>query len=666
MHKIMLFLMLFGFAFKALVAADIVFFDPPLSPRIANYKIEVELDPVKKTLKASEELIWYNKTNVSTKELQFHLYMNGFKNTASTFMREGRMLQSKKKANEWGYIQVDTIRIVNGKDLTSLAEFIHPDDDNTQDETVMRIPLEKSIQPGEKIELKIVFNVKLPKISNRTGYSNNFFMVVQWFPKIGVFENGSWNCHQFHRNSEFFADFGVYDVAITLPKEFTVGGTGKQVDLMDVDDKTKKIVFHAEDVHDFAWTAMPDFKLHLDQYKNTQLQLYYLPWHSHQIDRHVESVKGALTFVEDWFGEYPYSTLSFLSPPVKGEGASGMEYPTLFTCGTAAFLPAGLRFTEMVTIHECTHNYWYGMVASNEFEEAWLDEGINSYTEVKIMEQLFGEEAALVDFLGIKISERAFQKLSYITLPSLDPIVKPAWKFAPGTYGMQSYARPALVLLTLENLLGEEQMKKVLHTYFQEWKFKHPKTQDFINVVNKVSGENWDWFFNQTLFTPEIVDYTITSVNYETIKTHQGYGFTLSIDPDSTQADSLKQLDTLKTDESDSIDTKKSAEKKQYRSRVMVQRKGGAIMPVDILVEFENGMKRVETWDGQAKWRRFEYVDSTYVVFAYVDPEQKLLIDIDINNNSYLVKPAKAGLNRFWSKIIFWVQNALMLVGTLG
>ncbi|MBN2088285.1 M1 family metallopeptidase [candidate division KSB1 bacterium] len=666
MRKIFFLLMLSIFAFKTLAADDVIFFDPPLSPRIANYKIDVELDPVKKTLNASEILRWHNKSTASTNELQFHLYMNAFKNTASTFMREGRMLQQKKKVEEWGYIQIDTIRIVNGADLSNLTEFIQPDDENSHDETVLRVPLEKSIKPGEEIQLKIVFKVKLPKVSQRTGFSNNFFLVAQWFPKIGVFENGVWNCHQFHRNSEFFADFGVYDVAITLPKEFTVGATGKQVDLVDVDAKTKKVVFHAEDVHDFAWTAMPDFKVHLDQYKSTKLQFYHLPWHAHQIDRHVESVKGALTFVEDWFGEYPYSTLSFLSPPVKGGGASGMEYPTFFTCGTAAFLPAGIRFTEMVTIHECTHNYWYGMVASNEFEEPWLDEGINSYTEIKIMDQLFGREASLIDFLGIKIGERAYQKMSYIALPSLDQIVRPAWKFAPGAYGMQSYARPALVLLTLENLLGEELMKKVLHTYFQEWKFKHPKTPDFINVVNKVTGENWDWFFNQTLFTPEIVDYTISAISYETIKIHQGYGFSLSIDADSVQADSLKELDTLATKMTDSTDNKKSEEKKQYRSRVMVQRKGGAIMPIDILVEFENGMKRVETWDGQAKWRRFEYVDSTYVVSAQVDPEQKLLIDVDINNNSYLLKPSKAGLNRFWSKIVFWVQNALLLVGTLG
>ncbi len=666
MYNKILLLMLYLFAFKTLAADDQIFFDPPLSPRIANYQIDVELDPVKKTLQASEILRWQNKSTNSTNELQFHLYLNAFKNTASTFMREGRWLLSKKKDEDWGYIQIDTIRVLNGPDLSPLTEFIHPDDENSQDETVMRVPLEKNIKPGEEIQLQIIFKVKLPKISNRTGFSNNFFLVAQWFPKVGVFENGVWNCHQFHRNSEFFADFGVYDVAITLPKELTVGATGKQVDLIDVDANLKKVVFHAEDVHDFAWTATPDFKVYSEQYKNTQLQLYYLPWHAHQIDRHVESVKGALTFVEEWFGEYPYSTLSFLSPPVNAGGAGGMEYPTFFTCGTAAFLPAGLRFTEMVTIHECTHNYWYGMVASNEFEEPWLDEGINSYTEVKIMEKLFGKEAALVDFLGLKISERAFQKTSYISQPSTDQIVKPAWKFAPGAYGMQSYARPALVLLTLENLLGEERMKKVLHTYFQQWKFKHPRTQDFINVVNSVSGENWDWFFRQTLFSPEIVDYAITSLNYETIKADQGYGFTLSIDPDSSQSDSLKKLDTLVTQKSDSTESKETREKKQYRSRVMVQRKGGVMIPVDVLIEFENGTKILEKWDGQAKWHRFEYNDSTYVVSAQVDPEQKLLIDININNNSYLLNPPGAGLNRIWSKLIFWVQNALMLVGTLG
>src|SRR3989339_739656 len=205
-------------------------FIEPLSPRIVTYAISVSLDPVEKMLTGKETLTWRNTSTDRVGELQFHLYLNAFKNTASTFMKEseGGHRGIRLAGGGWGWIDVTSMKTAEGEDLTPRIEFIHPDDNNEKDRTVIRVPLSKPVLPGQTIRLSIDFTAKLPRIFARTGYYQNYYMIGQWFPKIGVYEaagqryavKGQWNCHQFHANTEFYADYGVYDVDLTVPKEY--------------------------------------------------------------------------------------------------------------------------------------------------------------------------------------------------------------------------------------------------------------------------------------------------------------------------------------------------------------------------------------------------------------------------------------------------------------
>jgi len=190
--------------------------DKALSPRIANYDISVTLDTTEKTLTGKELLTWRNDSPDNIKELRFHLYLNAYKNTESTFLRGGRRF-GRLPDDElgWGWMDIVKIEDENGNDLTPGMEFIHPTDDNTKDQTVMRVPLRKAISPGETAEFNIDFISKLPRIIARTGFEGeHYYFVVQWFPKIGVYEEvgergakeGSWNCHQFIPTTEFYAD----------------------------------------------------------------------------------------------------------------------------------------------------------------------------------------------------------------------------------------------------------------------------------------------------------------------------------------------------------------------------------------------------------------------------------------------------------------------------
>ena len=292
-------------------------------------------------------------------------------------------------------------------DLTKQMKFISPDDGNADDKTVFEVKLPRPVAPGQDVQFKIKFKATFPEVIARTGYKRTFLLAGQWFPKVGVWWHGAWNCHQFHAPTEFFADFGTYDVNITLPKNYVIGATGVQTGDNDNGNGTKTVSFHAEDVHDFAWTADPNFKVVEDHFDGSvgTVRIRLLTYESHKSSwqRYLNITRGSMEKFDQWYGPYPYAQLTVVDPPHGAGEAGGMEYPTFITGGTSWYVPKGdLSEPETVTAHEFGHQYWYGMVATNEFENAWLDEGINSYSEVKVMDSLFGRNTSLLNLFGVQ------------------------------------------------------------------------------------------------------------------------------------------------------------------------------------------------------------------------------------------------------------------------
>ena len=213
---------------------------PAHATAVADYDIDVRLDAEAKTLEGRERILWRNPSNDSVSELWFHLYLNAFRNSESTFVREsgGQLRGDKMPADGWGWTDVTSLKLKDGKDLLPSLRFEHPDDDNDRDRTVARVVLPEPVAPGGSVTLDLAWKAKLPRVFARTGFVRDYFLVGQWFPKLGVYEPaglrgraaGGWNCHQFHANSEFYADFGHYRVAITLPARFVVGATGTRTE----------------------------------------------------------------------------------------------------------------------------------------------------------------------------------------------------------------------------------------------------------------------------------------------------------------------------------------------------------------------------------------------------------------------------------------------------
>jgi hypothetical protein len=650
-----------------LLHAQPALFHEPLSPRIANYTIDATLNDERKTLAGHEVLHWRNTSSDKLRELRLHLYLNAFKNNQSTFARESgnRLHRHWMSTDGWGWIDVTSLKTETGEDLTRSIEFIHPDDDNELDRTVIRIPLASPLMPNQSITLSLDFVAQLPHVLARTGYARDFFMVGQWFPKIGVYESagqryatvGSWNCHQFHANSEFYADFGVYNVNITLPRRYVVGASGVQFAEHDNANDTKTVSFHAEDVHDFAWTAFPRFEDLKDSWRHVAIHVLIQPEHSSQAQRYLTSVKAALDYFETHVGSYPYSTLTIVDPPFDGINAGGMEYPTLITVGTVWGMPKGLLMPEIVTVHEFGHQYWYGMSASNEFEEAWLDEGVNQYYETRIMASAYGEQTSFVNLFGLRVGDLEYSRAGYTGMsnPSLAASATPSWKFPAGSYGVLTYDKTATVLSTLERMIGTAAMDSVMKTFFHRWRFRHPCGKDFVATFNELVpkihgrtfGSSMDWFFDQTLFGTATCDYELSAIRNEVIP--QILGVTDSAGHRETRHSTVLERDAI-----------------TYRSTVGVTRHGDLRLPVDVLVGFENGNKVHEIWDGEGSYKELSYVSSSRIIWAKIDPERKILLDTDLNNNSRTVASTALPLWKYAAKILFWIQNLIQTVGIIG
>ena len=610
---------------------------PGESPRNANYTLAATLDPQAGTITGTGLLTWRNVSARAATSLQFHLYWNAWRDPASTWLREQSLGRNAALARrpeaDRGRIDLTTLALITPgqkHDLLARARFIAPDDGNADDKTVLEVTLDRAVAAGETIQLDLGWTAKVPRPYARTGRIGNYFFIAHWFPKIGVLEDDGWNTHQFHAATEFFSDFGVYDVSLTVPTGWTVGATGREQ--WKSDDVTTGTTTHRylqADVHDFAWTTSPDFVERRDRFEEpglpaVEMRLLLQPEHVEQADRHFRATRTALKYYGTWFGPYPYSQITIVDPVTivnpawQGESTGGMEYPTLFTAGTRWFASWIGTQPESVTVHEAGHQFWYGVVATNEFEHAWMDEGLNTYSTARALAEGYAPQ-----FFAI---ERYFGGLgfwAYTDVPwsrdidgnrlnafrpvaSFDDQSTPTWRYWPGSASAMSYNKTALWLATLERMLGWPAMQKMLATHYARGTFRHPTPDEFFAIANEVSGRDLTWFFDAVHRSSATFDYAVAQV---------GSGLISAATPPEKRPDPI------------------------FETTVVVRRLGDGIFPVPVRVRFEDGTEVVEPWDGRERWRAFTYRKTARVATVDVDPERVLLLDLNYTNNSWTARP---------------------------
>jgi len=596
-----------------------------ISPRIANYKIEVKLDVDKKILQGEQKIIWQNISTDTIKELRFHLYYNAFKSDQTTFLR-ARREDDFLSSSEHGWTEVISLIDSDQVQLAGNSFFDPVDDGNAKDQTVLVVPLASPILPLGLGEFDMKWNAKIPKIMPRTGYNKDFYFFAQWFPKLGVYEpagmryatQGGWNCHQYHSSGEYYSDFGNYDVSMTVPKDFVVASSGELISRTDLGEQTIWN-FRLEDVIDFTWSCSPHFVLEQRIHNGVKLKYYSYPYKTHFADRYFNTLIFTMDYLNAHLDIYPYSTLSIVDAPLHGIFCGGMEYPTLISSFSFCFLPKGVRVAETLIAHEYIHQYFMQLIATNETEEPWMDEGMTTYYEGRIMDALFEGNSATIDVMGYEVGNAEYNRTEFFGSKNIKIAAntRRSWEFQDGGYGMISYNKTAVWLKTLEGILGTPKMDEIMKEYFLRWKFKHPCKNDFVDVVNEVSGQNMHWYFDQVLEDVLVCDYAVDN------------------------------LWSYKIEDSD-----------LFKSNVILHRLGEMKLPVEVLLVFEDGTEKLEQWDGRSNSFRMEFKEPSKLISAEIDPEQKIYIDKNFINNSYSVKKS-GSIKQFFNRFLMNTQQAL-------
>jgi hypothetical protein len=659
-----------------------------LSDRVVAYSIDAELDPVRHTLRGKQRLTWRNRSAQPVCSVYVHLYLNGFEGPGSTFMTEQRASEQGFRSNvatkdgEYGYIRLD--KVAQGGQPATWT-LVQPDNGPKTDRSVVRIDLPQPVAPGASTTLDIDFFDQLPRVVARTGYYGSFHLVGQWFPKIGVLElpgeRGAtaprWNAHEFHLHSEFYADYGSYDVRITVPKDYTVGATGQLTGApVERGGKvTHRYVQH--DVHDFAWTADKRYARPLVKTWNgplgpVEVKVLYTPEYASNAEPVLQATIDSLDYFSKTLGPYPYKTATAVVPPYGADEAGGMEYPTFFTADSTTMVEPGSigRWAlDFVTVHEFGHGYFYGILGSNEFEEPMLDEGMNEYWDQRMMSarrQYLALERPWTRWfnIGTRLTPFQMERIGANLGDPADPLGGNSWdRLSSGSYGTV-YSRTATAMHHLESLVGTPALERAMKLYYARWKFRHPSIADLRDALAEGTGKPAivDGVFESFVYGTGSVDDRVSSISSREVLPLPGYRMYRG----KQVLVGSKQIDKAIAD-------RRAAWKKAhpeakggqgpfpYRTVVVVRRDGVAA-PQTLRVAFADGSHRDVPVTTRASWQRFVFTTPAKAVSAQLDPDDVVHMDRSELDDSRTVEPDASATRRWFGDFAALLQSVFALL----
>lgn len=620
--------------------------DAPVAERehpdnIANYTMNVVLDPITHGLHGTGTIRWTNTSSKDTNELWVHLYLNAFKNQRSVFLREPiGQFRGNQTPSTWGTIDVRRFNLRDGDNSIPIWENAERHRADDEDETDVRVPLPRSIEQGETITLEMEWDAQLPSIVERVGFDGSFHFVGQWFPKLARLDaNGTWAHFPFHRLAEFYADFGTYDVTVDVPEAFTVGATGPLIESKV--GGGRRIERHLQsDVHDFAFTAWDKWRSEKTSIDGVDVSILYPPGYDAIATREVDAMRFALPYFQKRYGAYPYKVLTLVHPPETAREAGGMEYPTLITTGGPWYTPAALRSAELVTIHEFGHQYFYGIFASNENAWPFLDEGLNSYAEQDALRAYKGA-GSVIDLFGLTVADGELA-----AVVSRDPnhetrVAQPAESFNTGRqYGGLVYARTAALFETVARVFGSETIDKGFAAYRKRARFRHPTPDDLILSFEEADAKLGP-FLRKALFEKGWIDYAVLSVSSKPTRVAGGI------------FDREGKRETIQgAASSDHL----------YDGSVLIVRKGSLTLPAEVDLIFADDTRERRYVSGTEESTRLTYRGDKELKGAVVDPDHRILIDDVPENNGGLARKAPP-FSRVAERLLYWGQLVVQVVG---
>ncbi len=479
-----------------------------------EYVMDVDFDETKHQYTGKQKLVYYNNSPDTLKKVFFHLYFNAFQPGSSMDVQSRQIADpdkrvgdriSKLNPSEIGYQKIISFKR-DGKDQAFEVQG-----------TILEVTLNTPIKPNSKVIFETEFNSQVPVQIRRSGRNSKEgidYSMTQWYPKMCEYDYQGWHADPYV-GREFYGVFGSFDVTIHIDKKYVVAATGTIQNAQEVgagyEDKTKPVKlatgnkktwrFVANDVHDFAWAADPDYNHDIQQVPNGPLvHFFFQSDDSYQNWKNIQPIMVQFfQLMETRFGKYPYANFSY----VQG-GDGGMEYPMMTLVTSAGGKLDGLIG---VCLHEAIHNWFYGVLATNESKYGWMDEGFTQFA-TNVMEDIIYEAKSPNPQEWEYTGYRRLYKNGF-----MEPMTTHSDHYKRnGAYSTSAYSRGAVFLQQLKYIIGETAFNTGMLKYFNDWKFKHPQPYDFIRVMEKVSGLELDWYLDLYIGTIQVTDYSISAV----------------------------------------------------------------------------------------------------------------------------------------------------------
>ncbi|MFL2578844.1 MAG: M1 family metallopeptidase [Parvicellaceae bacterium] len=517
--------------------------------------IDVELDDENHILRGFEKMVYYNNSSLNLDKIIIHLWPNAYKNSNTNLAKQ----KYSDGSTSFKYADSIDLGYIDSLDFKVNGEIVKWQFLNEQID-ISELLLTKPLKPGDSIIITTPFRVKIPSGKfSRLGHIGQSYQITQWFAKPAVFDKNGWHPMSYLDQGEFFSEFGNYDVSITVPKNYVLMATGdlqNKEELEFLNEKAeltsqlikenklpvrdslgrkdmsfpkssvekKTLRFIQKNVHDFAWFTDKRYhvlkgEVNVNNRKITSWALFTNNeaklWR-----RSIEYINDATRYFSKWVGEYPYNHVTAVDGTISAGG--GMEYPNITVIGSSG----DSKSLETVIVHEVGHNWYYGILGSNERDNAWMDEGLNTYIEIRYMEEKYPngyfrkkdstQNKSRGISLNIPMEEKELQHIAYQFNASRNydqPLKMGSKDFTQMNYGAMVYCKTGIGFHYLKAFLGEALFDNCMNEYFNQWKFKHPNPNDIKIVFENVSKENLDWFFEDYIKTTKKTDYSLKKVS---------------------------------------------------------------------------------------------------------------------------------------------------------